>query len=105
MRKKEGAGNSFLYLFTDNVQVIHQIGAKRDQIFLENRNRYNKQLSKVFPETPEKWTSQPVPEACKQEADMIMGVKMEVWLFPLGPCFIGWAPPASRRTKNHLINY
>ncbi|XP_039739672.1 HEAT repeat-containing protein 4 [Pteropus medius] len=50
-------------IYFDNVQVIHKIGAKRDQIFLENRNQYNKQLSKVFPETPEKWTSQPVPEA------------------------------------------
>nr|KAF6500328.1 HEAT repeat containing 4 [Molossus molossus] len=50
-------------IYFDKVRVIHQIGAKRDQIFLENLNRYNKQLSKVFPETPEKWTSQPVPEA------------------------------------------
>ncbi|XP_032338217.1 LOW QUALITY PROTEIN: HEAT repeat-containing protein 4 [Camelus ferus] len=49
-------------IYFDKVQVIHQIGAKRDQIFLENLNRYNKQLSKVFPETPERWTSQPVPE-------------------------------------------
>ncbi|KAF5922874.1 hypothetical protein HPG69_013219 [Diceros bicornis minor] len=63
-RKEGGSGDSiFLYLFTDKIQVIHQIGAKRDQIFLENLNRYNKQLSKVFPETPERWTSQPVPEA------------------------------------------
>nr|KAF6484833.1 HEAT repeat containing 4 [Rousettus aegyptiacus] len=50
-------------IYFDNVRIIHQIGAKKDQIFLENRNKYNKQLSKVFPETPEKWTSQPVPEA------------------------------------------
>ncbi|XP_057586395.1 HEAT repeat-containing protein 4 isoform X2 [Hippopotamus amphibius kiboko] len=49
-------------IYFDKVQIIHQIGAKRDQIFLENLNRYNKQLSKVFPETPERWTSQPVPE-------------------------------------------
>ncbi|KAM8948624.1 HEAT repeat-containing protein 4 isoform 3-T3 [Lycaon pictus] len=50
-------------IYFDQVQVIHQIGAKRDHIFLENFNRYKKQLSKVFPETPERWTSQPVPEA------------------------------------------
>ncbi|XP_014639874.1 PREDICTED: HEAT repeat-containing protein 4 [Ceratotherium simum simum] len=50
-------------IYFDKIQVIYQIGAKRDQIFLENLNRYNKQLSKVFPETPERWTSQPVPEA------------------------------------------
>ncbi|XP_040333546.1 HEAT repeat-containing protein 4 isoform X1 [Herpailurus yagouaroundi] len=50
-------------IYFDKVQVIHQIGAKRDHIFLENFNRYKKQLSKVFPETPERWTSQPVPEA------------------------------------------
>ncbi|XP_016063621.1 PREDICTED: HEAT repeat-containing protein 4-like [Miniopterus natalensis] len=50
-------------VYFDKVQVIHQIGAKRDQIFLENLSQYNKQLSQVFPETPERWTSQPVPEA------------------------------------------
>ncbi|XP_062945803.1 HEAT repeat-containing protein 4 [Cynocephalus volans] len=50
-------------IYFDEVQIIHRIGAKRDQIFLGNLNRYNKQLSKVFPETPEKWSSQPVPEA------------------------------------------
>ncbi|XP_035867749.1 HEAT repeat-containing protein 4 isoform X2 [Phyllostomus discolor] len=50
-------------IYFDKVQVVHQIGAKRDQIFLENRNRYNKQLLKVFPESPERWTFQPVPEA------------------------------------------
>ncbi|XP_077606974.1 HEAT repeat-containing protein 4 isoform X2 [Crocuta crocuta] len=50
-------------IYFDEVQVIHQIGAKRDHILLENFNRYKKQLSKVFPETPERWTSQPVPEA------------------------------------------
>ncbi|XP_059995548.1 HEAT repeat-containing protein 4 isoform X2 [Lagenorhynchus albirostris] len=50
-------------IYFDRVQIIHQIGAKRDQIFLENLNRYSKQLSKVFPETPERWTSQPVPES------------------------------------------
>lgn len=59
----------FLYLFLDKVQVVHQIGAKRDQIFLENLNRYNKQLLKVFPESPERWTSQPIPEARKQRDD------------------------------------
>ncbi|XP_058511182.1 HEAT repeat-containing protein 4 isoform X2 [Ochotona princeps] len=47
----------------DEVQIVHHIGAKRDQIFLENLNQYNKQLCKVFPETPEKWSCQPVPEA------------------------------------------
>ncbi|XP_012389572.1 HEAT repeat-containing protein 4 [Orcinus orca] len=50
-------------IYFDKVQIIHQIGTKRDQIFLENLNRYSKQLSKVFPETPERWTSQPVPES------------------------------------------
>ncbi|XP_036887151.1 HEAT repeat-containing protein 4 isoform X2 [Sturnira hondurensis] len=50
-------------IYFDKVQVVHQIGARRDQIFLENLNRYNKQLLKVFPESPERWTSQPVPEA------------------------------------------
>nr|XP_019588954.1 PREDICTED: HEAT repeat-containing protein 4 [Rhinolophus sinicus] len=50
-------------IYFDKVQVIHRIGAKRDQIFLENLNQYNKQLSKVFPETPERWTSQPIPVA------------------------------------------
>ncbi|KAM5244703.1 HEAT repeat-containing protein 4 isoform 1-T1 [Hipposideros larvatus] len=48
-------------IYFDKVQVIHRIGAKRDQIFPENLNKYNKQLSKVFPETPERWTSQPIP--------------------------------------------
>uniref|UniRef100_G1SQ39 HEAT repeat containing 4 n=1 Tax=Oryctolagus cuniculus TaxID=9986 RepID=G1SQ39_RABIT len=47
----------------DEVQIVHKIGAKKDQIFLENLNQYNKQLAKVFPETPETWSSQPVPEA------------------------------------------
>nr|KAF6386969.1 HEAT repeat containing 4 [Myotis myotis] len=50
-------------IYFDKVQIIHRIGAKRDQIFLENLNQYHKQLAKVFPETPERWTSQPVPEA------------------------------------------
>ncbi|KAK2509711.1 hypothetical protein MC885_019739 [Smutsia gigantea] len=50
-------------IYFDKVQVIHQIGAKRDQILLENLSQYSKQLSKVFPETPERWTSQPFPEA------------------------------------------
>lgn len=53
----------------DEVQIVHKIGAKKDQIFLENLNQYNKQLAKVFPETPEMWSSQPVPEARKQEAN------------------------------------
>ncbi|XP_053459402.1 HEAT repeat-containing protein 4 [Nycticebus coucang] len=50
-------------IFFDQVQIIHQIGAKRDQILLENFNQYNKQLSKIFPESPEKWCSQKFPEA------------------------------------------
>ncbi|KAM9202484.1 HEAT repeat-containing protein 4 [Dugong dugon] len=50
-------------IYFDNVQIIQKAGAKRDQIFLENLNQYNKQLRNVFPETPEKWSSQPVPEA------------------------------------------
>uniref|UniRef100_A0A2K5D640 HEAT repeat containing 4 n=1 Tax=Aotus nancymaae TaxID=37293 RepID=A0A2K5D640_AOTNA len=50
-------------IYFDEVQIIHQIGAKRDQILLENLNQYNKQLSKVFPETPEKWSAQAIPEA------------------------------------------
>ncbi|OWK09828.1 HEATR4 [Cervus elaphus hippelaphus] len=60
-------GNTFEQeIYFDEVQIVHQIGAKRDQILLENLNQYIKQLSKVFPETPERWTSQPVPEStCK----------------------------------------
>ncbi|XP_071078161.1 HEAT repeat-containing protein 4 isoform X2 [Desmodus rotundus] len=50
-------------IYFDKVQIVHQIGAKRDQIFLENLNRYNKQLLKVFPESPERWTAQAIPEA------------------------------------------
>ncbi|XP_066200300.1 HEAT repeat-containing protein 4 [Saccopteryx leptura] len=50
-------------IYFGKVQIIHQIGGKRDQIFLENFNWYNKQLPKIFPETPERWTCQPVPEA------------------------------------------
>ncbi|ELV09876.1 HEAT repeat-containing protein 4 [Tupaia chinensis] len=50
-------------IYFDEVQIIHQIGAERDQIFLENLNRYKKQLTKIFPESPEKWSSQPVPTA------------------------------------------
>ncbi|XP_007939616.2 HEAT repeat-containing protein 4 [Orycteropus afer afer] len=50
-------------IYFDNVQIIKKAGAKRDQIFLENLNQYNKQLRKVFPETPEKWSFQPIPEA------------------------------------------
>ncbi|KAM6171887.1 HEAT repeat-containing protein 4 [Erethizon dorsatum] len=50
-------------IYFDGVQIIHHIGAKRDHIFLKNLNRYDKQLCKIFPETPEKWSFQPVPEA------------------------------------------
>uniref|UniRef100_A0A8C5KYE5 HEAT repeat containing 4 n=1 Tax=Jaculus jaculus TaxID=51337 RepID=A0A8C5KYE5_JACJA len=50
-------------IYFDKVKIIHKIGARRDQIFLENLNQYKKHLSKVFPETAEKWSSQPVPEA------------------------------------------
>ncbi|XP_004699081.2 HEAT repeat-containing protein 4 isoform X1 [Echinops telfairi] len=50
-------------IYFDNVQIVRKAGAKRDQIFLENSNQYSKQLRKVFPESPEKWSSQPVPEA------------------------------------------
>ncbi|KAG8507757.1 HEAT repeat-containing protein 4 [Galemys pyrenaicus] len=50
-------------IYFDEVQIIHQLGGRRDQILLENLNRYNKHLSKIFPEVPERWTSQPVPEA------------------------------------------
>lgn len=60
-------------LFTDRVQIIHHIGEKRSRIFLENLNQYNKHLSKIFPETPEKWNFQPVPEAGKQETDGVKG--------------------------------
>ncbi|XP_060031511.1 HEAT repeat-containing protein 4 [Erinaceus europaeus] len=49
-------------IYFDKVQITHQTGAKRGQICLENLTCYNKQLSKVFPEPPEKWTSQPGPE-------------------------------------------
>ncbi|XP_023421873.1 HEAT repeat-containing protein 4 [Cavia porcellus] len=50
-------------IYFDRVQIIHHIGEKRSRIFLENLNQYNKHLSKIFPETPEKWNFQPVPEA------------------------------------------
>lgn len=62
-------GTHLFIFIADKVQVIHKIGAKRDQIFLENLNRYDKQLCTVFPQSPERWTSQPVPEARKQEAE------------------------------------
>ncbi|XP_059135511.1 HEAT repeat-containing protein 4 isoform X2 [Peromyscus eremicus] len=53
-------------IYFDGVKIVHQIGGKKDQIVLENLNRYDKHLSKIFPETPEKWSLQPVPEApCK----------------------------------------
>ncbi|XP_006865674.1 PREDICTED: HEAT repeat-containing protein 4 [Chrysochloris asiatica] len=50
-------------IYFDNVHIIQKAGAKKNQIFLENFNQYNKQLRKVFPEMPEKWSSQPIPEA------------------------------------------
>ncbi|XP_037359574.1 HEAT repeat-containing protein 4 [Talpa occidentalis] len=50
-------------IYFDKVQIIHQLGRKRDEILLANLNRYKKHLSKIFPEVPERWTSQPVPEA------------------------------------------
>ncbi|CAH6844860.1 Heatr4 [Phodopus roborovskii] len=49
-------------IYFDGVKIVHQIGGKTDQIVLENLNRYDKHLSKIFPETPEKWSFQPVPE-------------------------------------------
>ncbi|OBS79268.1 hypothetical protein A6R68_18350 [Neotoma lepida] len=52
-------------IYFDGVKIVHQIGGKKDQIILENLNRYDKHLSKVFPETPEKWSLQPVPESRK----------------------------------------
>ncbi|KAM5273574.1 HEAT repeat-containing protein 4 [Ctenodactylus gundi] len=50
-------------IYFDEVQIVHHIGAKKDQIFLEDFTGYNKKLCKVFPESPEKWSSQPVPGA------------------------------------------
>ncbi|XP_012873320.1 PREDICTED: HEAT repeat-containing protein 4 [Dipodomys ordii] len=50
-------------IYFDEVKIVHQIGGRKDQILLENAHKYSKQLSKIFPETPEKWSSQPVPEA------------------------------------------
>ncbi|KAL6043239.1 hypothetical protein STEG23_022759 [Scotinomys teguina] len=50
-------------IYFDGVKIVHQIGGRKDQIVLENLNRYDKHLSKIFPETPEKWSLQPVPEA------------------------------------------
>ncbi|XP_035300903.1 HEAT repeat-containing protein 4 isoform X2 [Cricetulus griseus] len=49
-------------IYFDGVKIVHQIHGKNDQIVLENFNRYNKHLSKIFPVSPEKWSSQPVPE-------------------------------------------
>ncbi|XP_076777828.1 HEAT repeat-containing protein 4 [Arvicanthis niloticus] len=49
-------------IYFDEVKIVHQIGGRRDQIVLENLNRYDKHLTKVFPESPEKWSFQPVPE-------------------------------------------
>jgi hypothetical protein len=48
------------------VRIVHQIGGRKDQIVLENLNRYDKHLTKVFPETPEKWSFQPIPEMRKE---------------------------------------
>ncbi|KAM6202650.1 HEAT repeat-containing protein 4 [Rhynchocyon petersi] len=50
-------------IYFDNIKTIRKADTKRDQILLENLDQYNKQLCKVFPETPEKWSSQPIPEA------------------------------------------
>ncbi|XP_038191941.1 HEAT repeat-containing protein 4 isoform X2 [Arvicola amphibius] len=49
-------------IYFDGVKIVHQIGGRNDQIVLENLNRYDKHLTKLFPETPEKWSFQPVPE-------------------------------------------
>ncbi|XP_006240423.1 HEAT repeat-containing protein 4 isoform X2 [Rattus norvegicus] len=49
-------------IYFDGVKIVHQIGGRKDQIVLENLNRYDKHLTKVFPETPEKWSLQPFPE-------------------------------------------
>ncbi|XP_029396404.1 HEAT repeat-containing protein 4 [Mus pahari] len=49
-------------MYFDGVKIVHQIGGRKDQIVLENHNRYDKHLTKVFPETPEKWSFQPIPE-------------------------------------------
>ncbi|NP_001363868.1 HEAT repeat-containing protein 4 [Mus musculus] len=49
-------------MYFDGVRIVHQIGGRKDQIVLENLNRYDKHLTKVFPETPEKWSFQPIPE-------------------------------------------
>ncbi|XP_029340256.1 HEAT repeat-containing protein 4 [Mus caroli] len=49
-------------MYFDGVKIVHQIGGRKDQIVLENLNRYDKHLTKVFPETPEKWSFQPIPE-------------------------------------------
>nr|XP_048305086.1 HEAT repeat-containing protein 4 isoform X2 [Myodes glareolus] len=49
-------------IYFDGVKIVHQIGGRNDQIVLENLNRYDKHLTKIFPETPEKWSFQPVPE-------------------------------------------
>ncbi|EGW01628.1 HEAT repeat-containing protein 4 [Cricetulus griseus] len=53
-------------IYFDGVKIVHQIHGKNDQIVLENFNRYNKHLSKIFPVSPEKWSSQPVPEKRKE---------------------------------------
>uniref|UniRef100_A0A8C5UW99 HEAT repeat containing 4 n=1 Tax=Microcebus murinus TaxID=30608 RepID=A0A8C5UW99_MICMU len=50
-------------IYFDEVKIIHRIGANRDQIFLENLHQYSKQLSKIYPESPEKWCSQAIPKA------------------------------------------
>lgn len=53
-------------IFIDGVKIVHQIGGKNDQIVLENLNRYDKHLTKIFPETPEKWSFQTVPKIRKE---------------------------------------
>ncbi|XP_048218263.1 HEAT repeat-containing protein 4 isoform X2 [Perognathus longimembris pacificus] len=50
-------------IYFDEVKIVHQIGGKKDQILLENAHKYNTQLTNIFPETPERWSSQPIPEA------------------------------------------
>ncbi|XP_055449109.1 HEAT repeat-containing protein 4 [Psammomys obesus] len=49
-------------IYFDGVKIVHEIGGKRDQILLENLNRYEKHLTPIFPESPERWSFQPVPE-------------------------------------------
>ncbi|XP_038621432.1 LOW QUALITY PROTEIN: HEAT repeat-containing protein 4 [Tachyglossus aculeatus] len=39
-------------------RIVHQDGGKKERIVLENLNEYCKHLPKVFPELPERWSSQ-----------------------------------------------